>query len=307
MLPFTVVQRNNYYPFGMSFGEETDLEQGKQNFKYNGKELDKEHGLNQYDYAARFMDPSIIRFTSVDPHAENYFSWSPYVYVGNNPMRLVDPDGKDWYKNEDGTAYMWRKGNDASFTHTIGEGDNAITLEMKNIGETYVDNLADGTQIVWDQNSFGGISEPQYLSNKESSLIEKWAGANNFVMNITYNIANDLFITGQKITLGYFDKTNEFTGGGAGTNLDGSINYQEGTSLLNTIGMFSGYMTSKGAVAVGANIPQGIGYIQSKEGFWGASVINYGIELINGSISRGGIVKSIKGLNNMNKQEIDKK
>ena len=80
----------------MPFGEETDAEQGKQNFKYNGKELDKEHGLNQYDYAARFMDPSMIRFTTVDPLAEKYFSWSPYVYVGNNPMRLVDPDGKDW-------------------------------------------------------------------------------------------------------------------------------------------------------------------------------------------------------------------
>lgn len=51
------IQRNNYYPFGMSFGEESGEEQGKQ--------LDKEHGLNQYDYAARFMDPSMVRSTSV--------------------------------------------------------------------------------------------------------------------------------------------------------------------------------------------------------------------------------------------------
>lgn len=42
------------------------------------------------------MDPATVRFTTVDPHAENYFSWSPYAYVGNNPMRLVDSDGKDW-------------------------------------------------------------------------------------------------------------------------------------------------------------------------------------------------------------------
>ncbi len=79
----------------MSFGEESGDEQKKQNFKYNGKELDKTHGLNQYDYAARYMDPATVRFTSVDPHAENYYSWSPYVYVGNNPMRLVDPTGMD--------------------------------------------------------------------------------------------------------------------------------------------------------------------------------------------------------------------
>jgi len=35
------------------------------------------------------------RFTSVDPHAENYYDISPYVYCHNNPIRLVDPDGRD--------------------------------------------------------------------------------------------------------------------------------------------------------------------------------------------------------------------
>ncbi|MFT4169629.1 MAG: RHS repeat-associated core domain-containing protein [Dysgonomonas sp.] len=85
-------------PFQMSFVEETDLEQGKQNFKYNGKELDKTHGLNQYDYAARFMDPSMIRFTTVDPLAEKYYSISPYVYVANNPMNATDPRGDSiWF------------------------------------------------------------------------------------------------------------------------------------------------------------------------------------------------------------------
>ncbi|TFD95039.1 hypothetical protein E2605_14570 [Dysgonomonas capnocytophagoides] len=89
----SVIQRNSYYPFGMSFGEESDLEQGLQNFKYNGKELDKTHGLNQYDYAARYMDPATVRFTSVDPLAETEYGWSPYVYVHNNPLRYTDPDG----------------------------------------------------------------------------------------------------------------------------------------------------------------------------------------------------------------------
>lgn len=35
-------------------------------------------------------------FTSVDPQAEKYYSISPYVYCGNNPIRLVDVDGKEW-------------------------------------------------------------------------------------------------------------------------------------------------------------------------------------------------------------------
>lgn len=45
-------------------------------------------------YATRYMDPATVRFTNVDPHAENYYSWSPDAYLGNNPMRLVNPGGK---------------------------------------------------------------------------------------------------------------------------------------------------------------------------------------------------------------------
>ena len=54
------------------------------------------HGLNMYDYSARYYEPAVGRFTSVYPHAENYYSWSPYVYVGNNPLKYIDPTGMDW-------------------------------------------------------------------------------------------------------------------------------------------------------------------------------------------------------------------
>lgn len=54
-----------------------------------------------YDYSAWYMEPVIGRFTSVDPHAENYFSWSPYVYVGNNPILNVDPSGEDYWSTND--------------------------------------------------------------------------------------------------------------------------------------------------------------------------------------------------------------
>ena len=80
----------------MAFAEGTTTEQGKQEFKYNGKELDRSHELNQYDYSARYYDPGYNRFTTMDPLSEKFYSWSPYVYVANNPINAIDPDGKDW-------------------------------------------------------------------------------------------------------------------------------------------------------------------------------------------------------------------
>lgn len=38
---------------------------------------------------------TVSRFISIDPHAERYYSISPYAYCKNNPIRLIDPDGQD--------------------------------------------------------------------------------------------------------------------------------------------------------------------------------------------------------------------
>lgn len=47
----------------------------------------------------------LSRFLSIDPLAEKYYSWSPYVYVMNNPMKYIDPTGcSTWVmENSDGT------------------------------------------------------------------------------------------------------------------------------------------------------------------------------------------------------------
>jgi RHS repeat-associated protein len=95
-----VLQDQSYYPFGMSMGEALTFDMPSSlpdnKYLYNGKELQDDFDLGWYDYGARFYDPAIGRFLTVDPHAENYLSWTPYNYVGNNPIRRIDPDGKDW-------------------------------------------------------------------------------------------------------------------------------------------------------------------------------------------------------------------
>jgi len=62
-------------------------------YKFNGKELDTQTGY--YYYGARYYDPGASVFLSVDPHAEKYPNINPYVYVANNPINAIDPDGRD--------------------------------------------------------------------------------------------------------------------------------------------------------------------------------------------------------------------
>ena len=81
--------KKDYYPFGGLFGESTSGD--TQRFKYNGKELDRMHGLDWYDYGARHMDG--MRFTTIDPLAEKSPEISPYHYCHNNPLNRIDPDG----------------------------------------------------------------------------------------------------------------------------------------------------------------------------------------------------------------------
>ena len=88
----TVVQKTQYYPSGTSFQE--NFGAGEQPYKFTGKELITMHGLNWQDFGARWLDNVRMQFTSVDPLAEKYYSISPYAYCLNNPVNLIDPDGK---------------------------------------------------------------------------------------------------------------------------------------------------------------------------------------------------------------------
>ena len=92
-----VIQENHYYPFGMSMGTELNryTNQDPENrYKYNSKELTSDFDLNLHDYGARWYNASIGRWTSMDPLADSYASFSPYNYTLNNPIRFIDPDGR---------------------------------------------------------------------------------------------------------------------------------------------------------------------------------------------------------------------
>lgn len=89
-------QHVEYLPFGEVFIEERKTEQDRFTFLYNGKELDPM--TNLYYYGARYYDPELGIFLSVDPLAEDELniSFNPYHYTANNPVRFIDPTGMIW-------------------------------------------------------------------------------------------------------------------------------------------------------------------------------------------------------------------
>ena len=91
----TLEETNHYYPFGALFGESAGS--SRQRYKYNGKELERLLALDWYDYGARWYDPVLARWHTVDPLAEKYPDISPYVYCHDNPVNKIDPDGMDDY------------------------------------------------------------------------------------------------------------------------------------------------------------------------------------------------------------------
>ena len=162
-----VEEINHYYPFGGVFASEENL----QPYKYNGKELDAKKGLNWYDYGERMYDAALGIFTTVDPSSERYYSTSPYVYCGGNPINRIDPTGADWYKDSDGNYHWAERGGD------IAEGwtwvGSSVSIEISK--DRYVNYYENGGIVANKPvNAFDLIASSPKLQNLflgENSLL----------------------------------------------------------------------------------------------------------------------------------------
>lgn len=128
-----VIQEWHYYPFGM---EMSGLTAGTSSNKYlyNGKELQTDFNLDWYDYGARFYDPALARWHSVDPMAEKYYHYGSYNYTLNNPMRFIDPDGMQVFSYFGSDDEAMKQPEGLSVSSWIKSIANSLGFNMKSIG-----------------------------------------------------------------------------------------------------------------------------------------------------------------------------
>lgn len=126
-------QSLEHLPFGETLVEE-HLNSYNSPFKFNAKELDPETG--NYYYGARYYDPKWSIWLSVDPLFAKYPTLSPYIYTANNPVKYIDPDGREIViRGSDGkeityTQSMIYKGGDKFTAQIINQLNNINSVEQ---------------------------------------------------------------------------------------------------------------------------------------------------------------------------------
>ncbi|MGF6204203.1 RHS repeat domain-containing protein [Pseudomonas frederiksbergensis] len=116
-----VISHEGYYPFGgtawLTAGSR--LEVSYKTIRYSGKEMD-DSGL--YYYGARYYAAGLQRWVSADPGGD-VDGLNLYGFVGNNPLRYVDPEGG--VKAENAITFY------AEFISVLGE------LSTKTLGQVH--------------------------------------------------------------------------------------------------------------------------------------------------------------------------
>ena len=195
----TVEQVTHYYPYGGVIGD-ISTNESLQKYKFEGKELDRNFGLDNYDIHARNYFAMAPTWDRIDSKAEDYYHLSPYSYCAGNPVNLGDYDGESTRViRTDSTHYQVVGGdiNDGDYNiyvcvDTGEEGDDRYANTGVSIGVT--ETL---TSFYTDSGEWTGTIDVQdnsgidYLSN----ICDNTPSLRNYIKNARNNHLYDFKVT----------------------------------------------------------------------------------------------------------------
>ena len=136
----TIWQCTMYYPSGLPvqlFGTERVSDRA-----HIGNRWSNFAGLGWHDNIARWHDAILDRFTTPDPKAADYPSFSPYTHCAANPLRLTDPTGCDT------VMVNYADGKWVIDNTQLAEGNDVFIVNIDGKEQQYTFNIGDYGQRV---------------------------------------------------------------------------------------------------------------------------------------------------------------
>jgi RHS repeat-associated protein len=187
-----VIEAEDYDAWGVAMTGRSYLSGVGAKEGYTGKERDAETGLDYF--GARYYLGAIGRWGGVDALTDQYPSWSPYTYVLNSPLRLVDPDGMRIIDDE---------GNPVTFTinadGTLSWSNNATNdiirvgnaMAKSSIGLNLLKALVESK---YDITINIEEAPPSDLMERNSNLGESYWGFTEASVSSTNKIKFDVYV-----------------------------------------------------------------------------------------------------------------
>jgi len=159
-------------------------------YTFSGKEKDAETGYGYF--GARYYDSGLSIWLSVDPMSDKYPSMSPYNYCANNPVILVDPDGREIVDPSGNICYTKQDGwlpNAPQETVILGN----IMMETET-GKAMFDALVDSETKVElkisneDRNTNEGVTFGQFAYESSPENVIKDANGNTHIKRGTLTV-----------------------------------------------------------------------------------------------------------------------
>ena len=192
----------NYYPFGSEMRMQDPAQMASdtwQQYRFTGKELDKQNGLNWYDFGARWFDVAgVPMWTSVDPLAEKYYPFTPYSYCAGDPVNKFDPDGRDIFISGNRQQRLKILGYMQALTNEkLGVKQNGQVVILSSNSRNKNKNLETGTGLISSMISNNEHSATISLGEKNNHHAkyrrDAWNGKGTDV-EISINPSKDVFV-----------------------------------------------------------------------------------------------------------------